>query len=84
MYWSNDSGSLNVKGERGLKMLNVDILFKIGAMGILLIVLDKVLESSGKKDIAVITNIAGVVIILLTVIGLVANLFDTVKTMFML
>lgn len=65
-------------------MLNVDILFKIGAMGILLIVLDKVLESSGKKDIAVITNIAGVVIILLTVIGLVANLFDSVKTMFML
>ncbi|MGL5353135.1 MAG: stage III sporulation protein AC [Clostridium sp.] len=65
-------------------MLNVDILFKIGAMGILIIVLDKVLESSGKKDLAVITNIAGVVIILLTVIGLVANLFDTVKTMFTL
>lgn len=53
-------------------------------MGILLIVLDKVLKSSGKDDIAVITNIAGVVIILLTVIGLVANLFETVKTMFML
>lgn len=65
-------------------MLNVDILFKIGALGILLIVLDKVLESSGKKDIAVIINIAGVVIILLTVIGLIANLFDSVKTMFML
>lgn len=65
-------------------MLDVDILFKIGAMGILIIVLDKVLKSSGKDDIAVITNIAGVVIILLTVIGLVANLFDSVKTMFML
>lgn len=65
-------------------MLNVDILFRIGALGILLIVLDKVLESSGKKDIAVIINIAGVVIILITVIRLIANLFDTVKTMFML
>ncbi|GAB6170329.1 stage III sporulation protein AC [Clostridium carnis] len=65
-------------------MIDVNILFKIGAMGILLIVLDKVLKSSGKDDIATITNIAGVVIILLTVIGLIGNLFDTVKTMFML
>ena len=84
MYWSYDFCIFNVKKRRGFIILNADILFKIGAMGILLIVLDKVLKSSGKDDIAVITNIAGVVIILLTVIGLVANLFETVKTMFML
>ncbi|MDZ7548972.1 SpoIIIAC/SpoIIIAD family protein, partial [Clostridium perfringens] len=35
-------------------------------------------------DIAVITNIAGIVIILITVIGLISNLFNAVKTMFML
>ncbi|MBX7402834.1 stage III sporulation protein AC [Clostridium chauvoei] len=65
-------------------MLDVGILFKIGAMCILLVVLDKVLKSSGKDDIAVITNIAGVVIILITLVGLIGNLFNTIKTMFML
>ncbi|MCI6692978.1 MULTISPECIES: stage III sporulation protein AC [unclassified Clostridium] len=65
-------------------MLDINILFKIGAMGVLLVVIDKVLKASGKDDIAVITNIAGIVIILITVIGLISNLFNTVKTMFML
>lgn len=65
-------------------MLDISILFKIGAMGVLIIVIDKVLKASGKDDIAVITNIAGIVIILITVIGLISNLFNTVKTMFML
>ncbi|MDU5107099.1 MULTISPECIES: stage III sporulation protein AC [unclassified Clostridium] len=65
-------------------MLDISILFKIAAMGVLLVVIDKVLKASGKDDIAVITNIAGIVIILITVIGLISNLFNTVKTMFML
>lgn len=65
-------------------MLDISILFKIGAMGVLLIVIDKVLKASGKDDVAVITNIAGIVIILITVIGLISNLFNAVRTMFML
>ena len=65
-------------------MLDISILFKIGAMGVLLIVIDKVLKASGKDDVAVIINIAGIVIILITVIGLINNLFNTVRTMFML
>lgn len=65
-------------------MLDISIIFKIAAMGILLIVIDKVLKASGKDDIAVIINIAGIVIILITVIGLISDLFNTVKTMFML
>ncbi|MBD7914481.1 stage III sporulation protein AC [Clostridium sp. Sa3CUN1] len=65
-------------------MLDISILFKIGAMGVLIVVIDKVLKASGKDDIAVITNIAGIVIILITVIGLISDLFNTVRTMFML
>lgn len=65
-------------------MLDMSIIFKIAAMGVLLIVIDKVLKASGKDDIAVITNIAGIVIILITVIGLISDLFNTVRTMFML
>ena len=65
-------------------MLDVTIIFKIGAMGVLLVVLEKVLKASGKDEIATRANIVGIVIILITVIGLIGNLFNTVKTMFML
>lgn len=63
-------------------MLDVSLLFKIGAFGILLIILDKVLTSAGKSEIATMTNIAGIVIILTMIINLIMRLFNTVKTMF--
>ena len=46
-------------------MLDVTIIFKIGAMGVLLVVLEKVLKASGKDEIATIANIVGIVIILI-------------------
>jgi len=64
-------------------MLDISILFKIGGAGIVLVILDKVLKSAGKDDIAVITNIAGVVIILIMLISLINELFNSVKTMFL-
>ncbi|MEG0295384.1 MAG: stage III sporulation protein AC [Clostridium sp.] len=64
-------------------MLDVTLIFKIASLGIILIVLDKVLKSSGKDDIAVIANIAGIVVILIALIGVIKQLFDAVKTMFM-
>lgn len=63
--------------------MDVNILFKIGGLGIILLILEKVLKSSGKDEIATMVNIAGVVIILLMVISMIAKLFDSVKTMFM-
>lgn len=63
-------------------MLDVSLIFKIAAAGVLLLVIDKVLKASGKDDIAAITNIAGVVIILMMVISLISKLFNDVKTMF--
>lgn len=65
-------------------MLDVSLIFKIGATGILLVILDKVLKSNGKEDIATIANMAGIVIILMMVINLINQLFNSVKTMFQL
>lgn len=65
-------------------MLDISLLFKIGGVGILIVILDKVLKSSGKDDIAVITNMAGIVIILIMVVTMIGDLFQAVKTMFML
>ncbi|WP_294156665.1 stage III sporulation protein AC [uncultured Clostridium sp.] len=65
-------------------MNDISILLKIGGAGIILVILDKVLTSSGKSDIAAITNIAGVVIILLMIVSIIGDLFNTVKTMFIM
>lgn len=63
-------------------MLDVSLLFKIGAIGILIVIIDNVLKSAGKNDIAAITNLAGVVLILMMVINLISKLFTSVKTLF--
>lgn len=65
-------------------MLDVSSIFKIAAVGILIIIIDKILKSSGKDDYAVMVNLAGIVIVLMMVISLISKLFDTVKTMFQL
>jgi stage III sporulation protein AC len=65
-------------------MLDVGLLFKIGAFGIFLMILEKVLKASGKDEIAMITNLSGIVIILMMVIGLISKLFGSVRTMFTL
>ena len=65
-------------------MFDVSLLFKIGAMWILLMVIEKILKGNGKEEIAVLANLAGIIIILITVIGMISNLFDTVRTMFSL
>jgi len=63
-------------------MLDVSLLFKIGATGILIIIIDKVLKSGGKEDIAVVANLAGIILILMMVINLISKLFTSVKTLF--
>ncbi|AAK80050.1 stage III sporulation protein AC [Clostridium acetobutylicum] len=65
-------------------MLDISLLFKIAGVGILTIIIDKILKSSGKDDFAVVTNLAGIVILLLMVISLISKLFEAVKTMFQL
>lgn len=64
-------------------MLDMSLLFKIGALSILIIILDNVLKTAGKEELAVMTDLAGMVIILMMVVSLISQLFDTVKTMFM-
>ncbi|WP_297519242.1 stage III sporulation protein AC [uncultured Clostridium sp.] len=63
-------------------MLDLDLIFKLGGVGIMLVILDKVLSSSGKGEIATLINLTGIIIILTMVIGLISNLFNSVKTMF--
>lgn len=62
--------------------MDVDIIFKIAAIGILTAVIGQILKNSGKEDIATLATLAGVVIVLLMVINMISNLFDSLRTIF--
>lgn len=63
-------------------MLDVSLIFKIGATAILLVILDKLLKSSGKDDLAALTSLTGVIVILMMLINLIGSLFSVVKSVF--
>lgn len=63
-------------------MLDIGIIIKIGIVGIVMIILDKVLESGNKKEFAVLTNLAGIIIILILLVSLISKLFNAVQTLF--
>ena len=60
----------------------VEIVFRIAGIGILVAAACQLLKQSGRDDIAMLTAIAGLVIVLSMVIGLIATLFSTVKSVF--
>lgn len=60
----------------------VDIVFKIAGIGILVAVACQLLKQTGRDDIAMLTAVAGLVIVLSMVIGLIASLFSSVKSVF--
>ncbi len=62
--------------------MNIDLLFKIAGIGILVAVLHQVLVKAGREDQAMMTTLAGLVIVLTIVIKEIATLFTTVKTIF--
>lgn len=62
--------------------MSIDLLFKIAAIGILVAVLHQVLVRAGREDQAMMTTLAGLVIVLTMVIQEISNLFNSVRTMF--
>lgn len=63
-------------------MIEITPIFQIMGISILILVIDKVLKVGGKDDLAVILNIAGIVIIMTIVLHHFSNLFSAVKTLF--
>ena len=63
-------------------MMGVEIIFKIAAVGILTIVVSQLFQHQGKGDLATLSSLAGLVIVLAMVLGMVGDLFSTIKTMF--
>ncbi len=64
--------------------MDVDLIFKIAAIGILVAVLNQLLVRSGREEQAMMTTLAGLVVVLMMVVQEIANLFDLVKDLFSL
>lgn len=62
--------------------MDIDLIFKIAAIGILVSILNILLTKSGREEQAMMTTLAGLIIVLVIIIKQVAALFQTVKTMF--
>ena len=62
--------------------MDIDLLFKIAAIGILVAVLYQVLCKAGREEQAMMTTLAGLVIVLTLVIKEISSLFSTVRTLF--
>lgn len=62
--------------------MNVDLIFQIAAIGILVAVLNQVLVKSGRDEQAMMTSLAGLIVVLLMIVGEIGNLFDTIRTTF--
>lgn len=62
--------------------MNVDLIFKIAAIGILVSVLNQVLTRSGREEQATMTTLAGLVVVLMMVVQEISNLFTLVKDLF--
>jgi stage III sporulation protein AC len=62
--------------------MNVDMIFKIAAVGILVAVINIVLSRAGREEYVMLTTLAGVIMVLLMLVGEIKTLFDTLHSVF--
>jgi len=63
-------------------MIDVDLIFRIAAVGILVAVLNALLSRAGRDDQALMTTIAGLVVVLVIVVQEIYNLFELIRRLF--
>lgn len=62
--------------------MDIDIIFKIAAIGIAIAVLNQILIRAGREDTAMMTTLAGIIIVLFLIVDMISEFFETVKTLF--
>ena len=62
--------------------MEIELIFKIAAIGIIVSILNQVLARSGREEQATMTTLAGLVVVLMMLARKIAELFDLVKTLF--
>ena len=62
--------------------MDIDLIFRIAAIGIIVAVLNQLLIRSGREEQAMMTTLAGLIVVLMMIIREISTLFDTVKSVF--
>lgn len=62
--------------------MDVDFIFKIAAIGIIVAVLNQLLTRSGREEQALLTTLAGLIVVLLMVVNMIGDLFTSIKEIF--
>ena len=62
--------------------MDVDLIFKIAAIGILVAVLNQLLVRSGREEQAMMTTLAGLVVVLMIMVQEISDLFELIRTLF--
>lgn len=62
--------------------MNIDLIFKIAAIGIIVSILNQVLIKSGREEQAMMTTLAGLIVVLMMIIQEIDTLFTTIKSIF--
>lgn len=62
--------------------MDVDLIFKIASIGIIVAVLNQLLVRSGREEQAMMTTLAGLIVVLLMLVEQIGMLFDTIKNIF--
>lgn len=62
--------------------MNIDLIFKIAAVGIIVAILNQILIKSGREEQAIMTTLAGLIIVLMMIIHEIDILFKTIKSVF--
>lgn len=65
-------------------MMDIEIVFKIAAVGIVVAVLNQLLKKAGKDEQAMLTTLAGLVVVLYWIVEYISELFNTIQTLFQL
>lgn len=62
--------------------MEIDLIFKIAAVGIIVAVLVQLLKRAERDEQAMMTTLAGLIVVLMMIVNQIAELFDTIKTLF--
>lgn len=64
--------------------MDVDFVFKIAGIGIVVTVIGQVLTRAGRDDIAMLTTLSGLVVVLMMVVGMISSFFTSIRALFAL
>lgn len=62
--------------------MDIDLIFRIAAVGIIVSILNQVLSRSGREEMATMTTLAGLVVVLIVLVQEISDLFNLVKSLF--